>query len=304
MHTLDAIGGESALLLNPETAHIVADAHRLLSSQEITGVEVQAEETPEAIIVHIVVTKGARVENPIHLCFGMLEPTGTQRIKLDIIVEDEANATFLAHCLFANAQSAQHLMDAEIKIGADAEMRMIESHYHGPFGGIEVVPKAVVDIGPNSRFFSDFSLTMGRVGRLDIDYRVTVDTHGVAELTSRVFGHVNDYIKIREEVDLIGESARSLVKTRVAIEDQAIAEVTGITNGAAKGARGHLDCMEIVKDEAIGQSIPIVKVTHPLAKVTHEAAIGTVDKEQLETLMAHGLSPEQAVDIIVSGLLR
>ncbi len=45
-------------------------------------------------------------------------------------------------------------------------------------------------------------------------------------------------------------------------------------------------------------------VTHPLAKVTHEAAIGSVDKKQLETLMAHGLSPEEAVDLIVRGILR
>jgi Fe-S cluster assembly scaffold protein SufB len=38
--------------------------------------------------------------------------------------------------------------------------------------------------------------------------------------------------------------------------------------------------------------------------VTHEAAIGTVDRKQLETLMAHGLTPEQAVEMIVRGLLR
>jgi Fe-S cluster assembly scaffold protein SufB len=47
----------------------------------------------------------------------------------------------------------------------------------------------------------------------------------------------------------------------------------------------------------------MVRVTHPLAKVTHEAAIGSVDHHQMETLMAHGLSPEQAVDLIVGGLL-
>ena len=38
--------------------------------------------------------------------------------------------------------------------------------------------------------------------------------------------------------------------------------------------------------------------------VTHEAAIGSVDKEELETLMARGLTPEQAVEMIVSGILR
>jgi Fe-S cluster assembly scaffold protein SufB len=45
-------------------------------------------------------------------------------------------------------------------------------------------------------------------------------------------------------------------------------------------------------------------VEHPLAKVTHEAAIGSVDQKQLETLMAHGLTPDEAVDLIIMGLLR
>lgn len=61
--------------------------------------------------------------------------------------------------------------------------------------------------------------------------------------------------------------------------------------------------MEIIKDNAIAKAIPIVSVTNPLAKVTHEAAISSVDKRQMETLMAHGLTPEKAVDVLVKGML-
>lgn len=49
---------------------------------------------------------------------------------------------------------------------------------------------------------------------------------------------------------------------------------------------------------------PVVRVTHPEAKVTHEAAIGSVDHKQLETRMAYGLTPEEAVDVIMRGMLR
>ena len=88
------------------------------------------------------------------------------------------------------------------------------------------------------------------------------------------------------------------------LEDDAKAEITGITEGNAAGSRGHVDCMEIVKDRAVAKAIPMVNVTNPLAKVTHEAAIGSVDKRQFETLMAHGLTPEEATDIIVRGVLK
>lgn len=59
-----------------------------------------------------------------------------------------------------------------------------------------------------------------------------------------------------------------------------------------------------MKDHAIASAVPIVKVTHPLAKVTHEAAIGSVDQKKLEILMTHGLNPEQATELIVSGMLQ
>ena len=37
------------------------------------------------------------------------------------------------------------------------------------------------------------------------------------------------------------------------------------------------------------------------AKVTHEAAIGSVDKKQVETLISRGLDESEAVDMIVRG---
>jgi Fe-S cluster assembly scaffold protein SufB len=169
---------------------------------------------------------------------------------------------------------------------------------------LTIIPKAVVKVGKNGRYFSDFSLITGRVGKLEIDYTVEAGENAVIELIARVFGHGDDKIIIKERVMLDGEKSRGLIKTRVALEDRAQAEVTGITEGNAAGARGHVDCMEIVKDSAVAKAIPIVNVTHPLAKVTHEAAIGSVDKRQLETLMAHGLTPEEAVDVIVKGILK
>jgi Fe-S cluster assembly scaffold protein SufB len=37
--------------------------------------------------------------------------------------------------------------------------------------------------------------------------------------------------------------------------------------------------------------------------LTHEAAIRSVDKKQVETLMARGLTEEKAVDVVVKGML-
>jgi Fe-S cluster assembly scaffold protein SufB len=298
------MGADSAVLASREVAHVVAIGRSLVSLREVPGVSLQVTEGPEEISVRLAFERGEKITHPIHLCVGVLEKSGTQRIKIDLRAAPRSAATLVAHCFFPAAVKVEHTMDAFVDLAAEAELRYLEGHYHGPWGGVTVLPKAEVRVGPRARFFADFSLTTGRVGKLGIKYHVEAQADAIAELSSRVFGHATDEIKIEEEVVLAGKSSRGLVKIRVALEDQATAEVTGMTAGNAEGARGHVDCMEIVKDQAVARAVPVVSVTHPLAKVTHEAAIGSIDKKQLETLMARGVTPEHAVDMIVRGILR
>ncbi len=56
--------------------------------------------------------------------------------------------------------------------------------------------------------------------------------------------------------------------------------------------------------QAVANAIPVVRVRDDRAYVTHEAAIGTVNKKELETLMARGLTEEEAVDVIIRGMLQ
>ena len=304
MKALGEAGGDQSVLADAETAHLSVSGSTIVSSRLVEEIEVKTRNQWNGISAKITVREGVKLAKPMHLCFGVLHKKGTQRIKMDVKLEKNSSATFIAHCIFPKAEKVRHIMDASVDIGESAEMRYSETHYHGLFGGIEVVPKLRVQVGKNGRYITDFTLITGRVGKLGIDYEVSAGEGAVVELTARVFGHGNDDIKIKEKVVLAGEGARGMIKARVAIEDDATAEVTGITEGNAAHCRGHVDCMEIVKDRAVAKAIPLVSVTHPLAKVTHEAAIGSVDKRQMETLMAHGLSPEEAVDVIVTGVLR
>lgn len=303
MTALGAAGGDRAILEDPATAHIVVVGKRIVSSRSLPGLDVEAAETEGGVRMKIRLREGIHLTTPVHTCFGVVHREGDQLIEIEVVLERNSSARFIAHCLFPKAERVRHIMDAHIEIGEGASMGYQERHYHGPYGGIEVIPKAMVRIGSGGRYTSDFTLTDGRVGNLGIDYDVEADEDAVVELTARVFGHGSDVIRIKERVALDGQNARGIIKTRIAVEDDALAEVTGITEGNAAGARGHVDCMEIIRDRAVAKAIPIVSVTHPQAKVTHEAAIGSVDKHQMETLMAHGLAPEEAVDMIVKGML-
>jgi Fe-S cluster assembly scaffold protein SufB len=297
-------GGDPALLKMSRVATLVVSANRVLAINEVPGVHFEAEERPHGVRARIVVEPEVRIEKPVHLCFGMLPAEGLQEISADYEIGPGAQAEFIAHCTFPNALQLKHVMDAHIHVGAGATMTYSESHFHGPHGGIEVVPRAQVIVDDGGRFVTSFSLIHGRVGRLEFDYDIVVGTGGVAELTTKAYGLGDDHVRVNETLHLNGEGARGLTRTRIAVRDQAVSEVLTTAEGNAPFARGHMDCTEVVRGQATARNMPLVIVRDDRAHVTHEAAIGTVNKKELETLMARGLTEEEAVDVIIRGMLQ
>ncbi len=158
-------------------------------------------------------------------------------------------------------------------------------------------------IRENARYKTVFELLRGRVGTTAFNYHVTAEQDATVEMEARMSGKSDDHIKITEDAHLKGTRSRAVLKSRVAVRNEAQAEVynTIIADGA--GAKGHVDCSEILQDNGSVQAYPNVQVHHPDAHVTHEASLGGVDNKQLETLMARGLTKEEAEEVIINGLL-
>lgn len=295
-------GGDDDLS-RADTAHLVLEGMRVLGIQEVPGIKFEGEDQDGVYRARITIVPGAIIERPVKLCIGVLGEEGSQRLDITVEAGAGSHAELVAHCIFPSARKVLHAMDARVHLGAGASLGYAEHHFHGPYGGAEVIPRSIITLDEGARYEALFSLLQGAVGRLALDYEVRAAKGAIVELTSRVLGRGDDVIGIREFVSLDGEGARGMVKARIALTGNARAEVTGGTAGNAANCRGHVDCIEIVRDNANARAVPIVSVSHPEAKVTHEAAIGSVDQRQMETLMAHGLSPEQAVDMIITGLL-
>lgn len=296
-------GGNPSLLVLPTAASMVVSGNKVLNARTVPGIEFASEELPQGIKATIRVLPRTRLAEPVHLCFGVLPERGVQEIVASYEVGEDADVAFLAHCTFPNAVEVRHVMDATIHVGRGATLRYTEAHFHGPTGGVEVLPTARVVVDSGGRFLTTFSLVKGRVGTMALDYAVDVAEGGIAELTTRVLGSGQDRIKVAETIRLNGSGARGLAKARLALAGEARGEVIGTTEGNAPETRGHIDCIEIVRDRALASAIPIVRVSNPTAQVTHEAAIGTVNRKELETLMARGLDEAAAVDTIVRGML-
>jgi len=288
---------------DPNVARLIIDKDKVLSSNLVKGIELFPEEIKDGVKVKLVVKEAEIIEKPIHLCFGITEESALQNIIMDVDVKKNASVSLLAHCVFPVAKNITHKMDAKIHVGENAHYSYFERHIHNKTGGITVLPKTNVILESGARFKTEFELIKGRVGLIDIDIQTKCKSNSIMEVTSRINGTDNDSIIIKETGYLEGENSRGVLTSRVAVRDDAKAEVYNKIVATGSHSRGHVDCKEVVQDNAQASATPIVEVKNPTAHVTHEASIGSVDSKQLETLMSRGLTEDAAVELIIQGLL-
>ncbi len=305
MEIAQQTGAAHEAFRSEDAIYVVVHANNILDSHKVPGIRIEASETEDGIDATITVEKDTVLPKPVNLCFGHLGKEGRQVIRSRVVVEDGARADFMAHCIFPNVENFLHAMEGEIEIGADASFSYREVHVHSKDGYMEVRPVSKVRIGPRSVYRGDFTLIEGRVG--DLNIAIDVDAWGEksqVEITSKVYGKFDDTCEVKDIVRLNGEESSALLKARVVLTDHSKGRFLGLVDGAASGARGHVDCTEIVQGQAKAEASPVVQASHPEAEVTHEAAIGRIADEKITGLMAKGLSEDDAVDVIVSGLLH
>lgn len=297
-------GTDLNLLQDNQIARLVVSGNRVINKNEIPGIHMRAEQLEHGVRVWLSVEPGVQVKEPVHLCFGVLPENGLQVIESHFDIGENAKIEFVAHCTFPNAVDVTHLMNADLQVRDGASMQYNEVHFHGKQGGVTTRPKTSATVGKGAKLYSSFRMIEGLVGELEIDFKADVHDKGAAEFTTKVYGKGDDHIQVKEVIHLIGDNASGLTKTNIVVIDRAFSDVYTEMHGSAPGTRGHMDCTEVVGGKAVAKNLPMVLVSNETSKITHEAAIGSVDRKQVETLMARGLTEDDAVDVVVQGLLR
>jgi Fe-S cluster assembly scaffold protein SufB len=303
LYSIARIANIDFALRDPNTARLIINKDRVIEAKTVEGLTVNSEGIKDGVKISIFLAPETKVENPVHLCFGVTHKKAIQRIVLDIEIGKNSQIVIFSHCVFPNAIDVKHIMDANIRIGEGATYSYLERHVHSEEGGITVIPKSRIALKEGARLKTEFELLSGRVGKIDMDYETVSEKNSVMEMTAKIDGKGKDVIKIREVGNLVGEGSRGVLTSRVAVRDKASAEIYNKLVATAPYVRGHVDCKEIIQGDAVASAIPIVEVANPKARITHEASIGSVDAKQLQTLMSRGLTEEEATALIIEGLL-
>lgn len=286
--------------------HFYVSGDRVISSQELKNVELRSRETSKGVEAEVLIRKGAKIEEPLFFCFGILEKKQDQFIIPNITVEEGAEVEIIAHCSFPHAQEARHDMEAKFQVGKNAKFSYQEHHYHGKNSGAQVYPKLKFDMKEGSEFYSNFVLTQGTVGQTRIELEGDLGKRSKADIESKVLGKSKkDQVEIIDKINLKGAGSKGLIKMRAAAQNGGKVLMQGETYASAPDAFGHVDCQEIVVGKnSSARAVPIVEVSHDQARVTHEASVGKINQKELETLMTRGLDEEEATELIINSMMK
>lgn len=287
-------------------AKLLLDFNKIKGVEQVDGIILKGREIENGIVADIVIKEGTKIDDPVHLCFGVNKESGIQEIFPRIIAEDNTEAKVQAHCSFPNADGLTHKMFGHFYIGKNCNFTYSETHYHGENSGALVAPVAYMYVGENSIFENNFTLTRGTPGKVKILIDIYAMKNSAIRSTIKAFGKSKkDSIRIRDAIYLEGENARSLIKMKAAARDGGEVLMYGITEGNAPHCNGHVECNEIVLGKgSICRARPFIRAMDPTSSVSHEASLGRFPQKWLDEIMAKGLTEEEATDILVQAMLR
>jgi Fe-S cluster assembly scaffold protein SufB len=245
--------------------------------------------------------KGMKTVFPVKSCLYLGSSNLNQRVHNVIIAEEGSELHVITGCVTpSHVERGLHIGVSEFFIQKDARVSFTMIHSWGK--EVEVRPRTGITIAEGGSLSNNYIL-LKPVKTIQTFPTATLAGRGaVASFNSVIYSTMGN-IDIGSNVFLDGPdtSAESISRV-VSVGGEVIAR--GRMTGRVPGARAHLECVGLLLSEK-GRiySIPELDGQSRDLDMSHEAAVGRISEEELEYLMARGLSSDEATSVIVRGFL-
>jgi len=245
--------------------------------------------------------KGMKTVFPVKSCLYLGSTNLNQRVHNIIIAEEGSELHVITGCTTpAHVQRGLHIGVSEffIKKGAHVSFTMI----HSWGKEVDVRPRTGIVIEEGGSLSNNY-ICLRPVKTLQMFPTATLAGRGAVASFNTVIYATMGNIDVGSNVNLNAPdtSAESISRV-VSVGGEIIAR--GRMTGRVPGARAHLECVGLLlSDKGRIYSIPELDGRSKDLDMSHEAAVGRISEEELEYLMARGLTSEQATSVIVRGFL-
>jgi Fe-S cluster assembly scaffold protein SufB len=219
-----------------------------------------------------------------------------------VIAEEGSELNIISGCASGpNVSSGLHVGVSEmyVKKGATLSFTMV----HDWAEEMAVRPRTTVVVEEGGRYISNYVCLKPAK---DLQMYPTVYLNGpgsAATFNTVLMAGPGSKMDTGSRVYLRGAGTRAEIVSR-SVSTGGTIYARGHLIGEASGVKAHLECNGLLlSDNGVILDVPELEARHRDLEMSHEAAVGKINQEETEYLMARGLSEAKAQSLIVKGFL-
>lgn len=290
---VDICGIEEALVKFPEIKQYYGKAFESLN-------RAYPEDTQGGYFIRV--KKNQSVELPIQACLFLKSRGFQQKVHNLIILEEGAKAYLITGCAASkSANESLHLGISEffVKKGAYLNFTMVHSWKED----ISVKPMSVALVDEGASFISNYVCLKPVKEVIMYPTAILQGEKSRASFNSLILSFPGSLQDIGSRAILKARNTQAEIISRaVSLGGKVVAR--GHLKAENKEIKAHLECRGLILSEkGVIHAIPEMESDFRDVNMSHEAAIGKINKDEIEYLCARGLSRDQAQSIIVRGFM-
>ena len=249
------------------------------------------------------VRAGEKVIYPLQACLYIRTDNVAQRVHNIVVVEEGAELHIITGCTTSpHVVAGLHIGVSEFYVQKNAKLTYTMIHEWGE--GVHVRPRTGIWVEEGGVMVSNY-VSLDKVGSVKAFPVCRLrGPKAVGQFNSVIAAPQGTHLDLGSRVILEAPQTRAEIISRtVCYGGEVIAR--GHLIGKAEEIKAHLECQGLMlSDEGYILAIPELEAHVSNVDMSHEAAVGKIAREEIEYLMARGLSEEEATSLVVRGFLN
>ncbi|MGA1263138.1 MAG: Fe-S cluster assembly protein SufB [Prochlorothrix sp.] len=261
----------------------------------------------------VYIPKGVKCPMELSTYFRINSGDSGQFERTLIIAEEGSQVSYLEGCtapMFDTNQLHAAVVELVALDNADIKYSTVQNWYAGDENGKGGIYNFVTKRGLCKGVNSKISWTQVETGSA-ITWKypscVLVGDNSVGEFYSVALTNNCQQADTGTKMVHIGKNTRSTIISKGISAGRSKNSYRGLVKigPKAEGARNYSQCDSmLVGDRAQANTFPYIQVQNPGAKVEHEASTSKIGEDQLFYFQQRGISPEDAVSMMISGFCK
>jgi len=244
-----------------------------------------------------------KVDQPIQACLYIGTGGVLQAPHNIIIAEEGSELNVITGCTAdSRAKTVAHVGVSEFYVKKNATL--VFTMIHSWSDDAYVRPRTGVIVEEGGTFISNYVMIKPVKDIQSYPTAHLVGNGAKAKFNSIIYASKDSIIDLGNRIYLMAEGTSGESIFKVVSTGTSKVYNRGQIIGQNRNTKGHLECrgMILCPTSSI-TAIPELVAEHSDTELSHEAAIGRLQEEQLHYLMARGIQPEQAIGVLVKGFL-